>query len=163
MTPCDGTPNSETWCCGLDNTACCGTPDAITLAAFGATSTTTTTTTTASTSISALATGSPVISNEPEIKYSAGTGLSDGAKASISVDAAVGGIAVIAALAFLFVRRRRQSKTGGVNMAGVEPAAGLVYQGYTAVQNPGGMAHEKSAGVEDTRHELPGESARRTC
>lgn len=32
MTPCDGTKNSSTWCCGLSNKACCGTSSAIKLA-----------------------------------------------------------------------------------------------------------------------------------
>jgi hypothetical protein len=32
MTPCDGTPTSEKWCCGTHNIACCGTDKEIALA-----------------------------------------------------------------------------------------------------------------------------------
>lgn len=82
--------------------------------------------------------------------------------------AGVGGLAIIAVFAFWLVRRRRQKSTGDVvDMAGAMPT-GPVYQGYTAVrgQSPReldghDMAHEKSAGVEDIRHELPGESEQR--
>ncbi|OJJ89527.1 EGFR-like transmembrane domain-containing protein [Aspergillus glaucus CBS 516.65] len=151
MTSCDGTPTSETWCCGINNTECCNSDKAITIAAsFGSS------TSTPSTSPS----GSPSADNSS-------AGLSDGAKAGIGVGAAVGSIAIIAAVSFWFMRRRRQKSTGDVDMTDVM-STGPVYQGFTAVQDQGpreldgrGMAHEKPAGVEDIRHELPGESGHR--
>lgn len=88
MTSCDGTPTLETWCCGLNNTECCNSDKAITIAAnFGSS------TSTPSTSPS----GSPSADNSS-------TGLSDGAKAGLGVGAAVGGIAMIAAFLFWFMR-----------------------------------------------------------
>lgn len=66
--------------------------------------------------------------------------------------------------------------TGEANVAGVEPAAGPVYQVHATVQSPreldghgytreldgnGNTVYEKAAGAEDTRYELPGESEHR--
>lgn len=82
------------------------------------------------------------------------TPLSDGAKAGIGVGAGVGGLAIIAAFLFWFMRRRRQKRIDNTNMEKAELAA----EGYTT-RGPQeldghGMAHDKPAGVEDTRHEL---------
>lgn len=131
MTACSRTPDSETWCCGVDNTECCNSGKGMFTipARFGE-------------PVQLLSTGSS-------------TGLSEGAKAGIGVGVALGTIAVIGTLTFLFVRRIRwKNMNTGVNdtnetnnnnteMAGVEqPAAARpagpapVYPGHTAVQSP---------------------------
>lgn len=82
------------------------------------------------------------------------TPLSDGAKAGIGVGAGVGGLGIIAAVSFWFMRRRRQKKTGDTNMEKAELAAeGDTVRGPQELGGHG-MAHEKPAGVEDIRHEL---------
>lgn len=164
MTPCDGTPTSETWCCRLDNTTCCNSDSAINIPAqFGK-------------QAASATTGVPTATNTNSPSSSSSNGLSDGAKAGIGVGVAVGAIGIFAILAFWILRQRRQlkqqqeqqSKIGEFNMAKV--VAGSGYQGYATVQSPGpspgemngqGMAHEKAAGAEDTRHELHAEPSRR--
>ncbi|OKL63291.1 hypothetical protein UA08_01719 [Talaromyces atroroseus] len=99
VTPCDGTANSTTWCCG-NSTSCCGTSDAVTIAPTlsGYTSSTTSSSTSS-------ATVSPTTTASASSLPSATSGLSAGAKAGIGVGVAVGAIAIIFA-AFLFWRRR---------------------------------------------------------
>lgn len=73
----------------------------------GATTTTTTTPTT--TSKATLSTGHGTKNISPKATTSSATsGLSTGAKAGIGVGAGLGGLAVLAGLVFLLVRRRRK-------------------------------------------------------
>lgn len=88
----------------------------------------------------------------------------------------MGAIGIFAILAFWILRQRRQlkqqqeqlSKIGEFNMVGA--VAGSGYQRYATAQSSGpspgemngqGVAHEKAAGTEDTRHELHAEPSRR--
>ncbi|KAJ9293795.1 hypothetical protein DTO271G3_7422 [Paecilomyces variotii] len=105
VTPCDGTPTSTTWCCGLNNTACCNSTSAITVPAlFGATSTSTSTSSSKSTSTENATSSSPSATAN-----NASSGLSTGAKAGVGVGVAAGAIAIIAVVVFL-LRARRRSK-----------------------------------------------------
>ncbi|KAF2155241.1 hypothetical protein K461DRAFT_266539 [Myriangium duriaei CBS 260.36] len=116
LTPCDNTPASRTWCCGQNNTACCGkgAPNEITLAptlkGYAALSTTLSSSATSSTvpaSSSSLA-GSASASSTP-----VGTnGPSGSSKIGIGVGVGVGVVALIifSATLFLLYRRRREKR-----------------------------------------------------
>jgi hypothetical protein len=111
MTPCDGTPNSTTWCCSRNKT-CCGTDSEVTLAAtLGASLpllSTTPSTIIISTSLSSTETSTsanvaityPTTVSSPNDNQ---TSLSSGALAGIAVSATV---AFIAVLALLILGRR---------------------------------------------------------
>lgn len=149
MTSCNQQPNSSYWCCGTNNTDCCGTSDAIPIAAT---------------------LGDPL----PPVLS---PGLSNGAKAGIGVGVAVGVIAIIAAgVASWYIRRRRRNAAAAndnvntnTDMAVVGSAVEVPappYQAHTTVQSPQelegnglGNRARKPAGTGDVRHELPGESA----
>lgn len=102
MTPCDGTANSTTWCCG-DSRYCCGTSSAVTIAQVLSPATSSP----ASTSTSGIATPS----TSPSASSGSNSGLSTGAKAGVGVGVAVGALSIILALVWFFLRRR---KTGDV-------------------------------------------------
>lgn len=155
MTSCNGRPDSEYWCCGVNNPTCCDTSDAIPIAA--------------------------VLGDTRPPRIS--SGLSNGAKAGIGVGVIVGVTAIIAVgVAFWYIRRRRRrnaavavaaAANGNANtnaeMAGVGAAAEVSappYQAQATMQSPQelegndvGNRVEKPAGTRDVRHELPGESA----
>ena len=153
MTSCNGLPNSTIWCCGTYKKECCGTSDAIPIAAVF---------------------GDPL----PSVPS---PGLSDGAKAGIGVGVGVGVIAIIAAgVAFWYIQRRRRRNAAAAaaannnantntEMAGVGAATQVPappYQVQATVQSPQelegngvGNRVEKPAGTGDVRHELPGDSA----
>ncbi|ODM23551.1 hypothetical protein SI65_01140 [Aspergillus cristatus] len=156
MTSCNGRPDSEYWCCGVNNPACCDTSDAIPIAA--------------------------VLGDTRPPRIS--SGLSNGAKAGIGVGVAVGVIAIIAVgVVFWYIRRRRRRNAAvavaaaaandnantNTEMAGMGAAAKVPappYQAQAAVQSPQelegngvGNRVEKPAETGDVRHELPGESA----
>ena len=101
LTPCDGSATSEYWCCGSSR-SCCGTSDQVQINSTFASNATAT----ASTSTTATPTATGTSSSSPTTTASASSGLSSGAKAGIGIGAAVGAIAVIAALVFFFRRRR---------------------------------------------------------
>lgn len=90
ITPCDGTPDSETWCCG-STTDCCSGEHAITLAQK---------------------LGSRGSSNSSSTA-SRDSGLSNGTKAGIGVGVSVG---VIALMTFLFFVRRAERKRVGTSL-----------------------------------------------
>lgn len=78
MTPCDGTPTSETWCCGVGNTTCCNSDSAINIPAqFGK-------------QAASATTDVPTATNTNPPSSSSSNGLSDGAKAGIGVGVARG-------------------------------------------------------------------------
>ncbi|OKL58595.1 hypothetical protein UA08_06286 [Talaromyces atroroseus] len=116
LTPCDGTSNSSTWCCGSGNTTCCDTAEAITLAqVFSGTATTTATTSSSTssatstiTSSSSAASTSSTSTSTPS-PSSAPSELSSGAKAGVGVGVAVGGIAIIFGVLLFFLRRRQRT------------------------------------------------------
>jgi hypothetical protein len=109
MTPCDGTAESETWCCGY-TTDCCGTDDEINIASL--------LDTTSSVSSSSTPTPTPSRSQDSAVDQPTQTpetpppppSLSTGAKAGIGVGAGAGGVLVIGVLVLLFLRRRRQQR-----------------------------------------------------
>ncbi|KAJ5578063.1 uncharacterized protein N7459_007027 [Penicillium hispanicum] len=133
ITPCDGTENSEYWCCGLKNTTCCGTSDAISIAAnfaqttsfSSSTSTRTSATTSSSSSETSTSTGSPspslTITNTPipltsaaSLNSTSSPALSTGAKVGIGVGVGVGAASMIALILFytLWQRKKDPALTG---------------------------------------------------
>ncbi|KAF2152072.1 hypothetical protein K461DRAFT_294924 [Myriangium duriaei CBS 260.36] len=115
LTPCDGTATSTSWCCGHNNTACCGKggPEEVILsatlaglAAWQASSTASASSATSTPSSSASTTPPP--SSTPSDSAKSSKGLSTGAKAGIGIGAAVGGLALIGTLAFILVVLRRK-------------------------------------------------------
>ncbi|KAF2106739.1 hypothetical protein BDV96DRAFT_590757 [Lophiotrema nucula] len=97
MTPCDGTPTSDKWCCG-DSTACCGGSDARTVAQkFGQAIATTSTASTVS--LTPIPSSSSTIPNPATTSSatapSAAQGLSTGAKAGVGVGISLGVLALI--------------------------------------------------------------------
>ncbi|KAF2247734.1 hypothetical protein BU26DRAFT_506919 [Trematosphaeria pertusa] len=148
MTPCDGTPTSEKWCCGMTD-SCCDT-DAVLLprtfgAALSSTSTSASVATSSSSSATTLAssassptsepTASPTLSPSPSPSTSAeanadattqpssSTGLSAGAKAGAAIGA-IAGVAAFFSIGYLIARRRHgwtswRSGHAGVHEKGV--------------------------------------------
>ncbi|KAF2150174.1 hypothetical protein K461DRAFT_323620 [Myriangium duriaei CBS 260.36] len=120
MTPCDGTASSKTWCCGHNNTACCGKglPDEYTisptiagLAAYRTSQTQSTVTTSSTTSQSStpnFQSATPASSSTiPPSK-----GVSGGAKAGIGIGVGLGLIALVSvAVLLIFMRKRRAQKS----------------------------------------------------
>ncbi|THW47150.1 hypothetical protein D6C77_09250 [Aureobasidium pullulans] len=117
MTPCEDSKYSDTWCCGKNNTDCCGTNAAITLAVtLGATASLTTSVSFASSTASASTTSSNAATSPSLVSMSSSTpppsssntnsGLSTGAQAGIGVGVAIGVFALLS-IAFWFLRRRR--------------------------------------------------------
>lgn len=96
MTPCDGSANSTTWCCG-DSRYCCGTSSAVTIAQVLSPATS------SPSSTSGIATPS----TSPSASSGSSSGLSTGAKAGVGVGVAVGALAIILALVWFFLRRRK--------------------------------------------------------
>ncbi|KAI1259765.1 acid protease [Xylariaceae sp. FL1019] len=98
------------------------------------------------------------------------SGLSTGAKAGIGVGAAVGALAVIGALVFFCLRRRRQSSEKGTETASNEtpynpqaspapthPVHGTPQQGYYApVKNPGETSPAMSNAYTHSPHSVNG-------
>ncbi|KAJ8101651.1 hypothetical protein POJ06DRAFT_68752 [Lipomyces tetrasporus] len=148
MTPCDNTANSTQWCCGRNNTACCNTPDAITLAQVLGLSSSTSSSISAATATSTSSPTTSSTSGMSPVASSASSGLSTGAKAGIGVGVGVGELALIFLLGFFFVRRQRAS-SGSPPTARLPPPTNDATAGKTI--------HEKSAGPETTRYELQGE------
>lgn len=117
MTPCDGTANSSTWCCG-SSSSCCGTNDAISIAQTLGSGLATTTTTTPSirtiipTTIATGASTSQTPASTSSSFSSPSSGLSSGAKAGISVGVALGSIGIITTTLGLFLIRRRKTRKG---------------------------------------------------
>ncbi|KAH1346827.1 hypothetical protein KXV68_005764 [Aspergillus fumigatus] len=154
LTPCENTPESKTWCCGQNNTACCGTSEAITLAPTLAVGLVASTSTTASTSVSTVSPSSYPSSTTAASVPSASTlvsasqprdsSLSAGAKVGIGIGVGVGSVAVFGAMAVLLVRWRRR----------VSPRRPYPFSGVQAITR--GQVHEKAADGPLTRHELSG-------
>ncbi|EAW22134.1 uncharacterized protein NFIA_008110 [Aspergillus fischeri NRRL 181] len=154
LTPCENTPESKTWCCGQNNTACCGTSEAITLAPTLAVGLVASTSTAASTSVSTVSPSSSssatTAASVPSTAISASasqprdSSLSTGAKVGIGIGVGVGSVAVFGALAVLLVRwRRRVSSRRPYPFSSV----GIITRG---------QVHEKAADGPLTRHELSG-------
>ncbi|KAL4875704.1 hypothetical protein BJY04DRAFT_223822 [Aspergillus karnatakaensis] len=122
ITPCDGTDNSTEWCCG-QNTDCCGTNSAVTIApvlpALFSTAISSSTSTLPSTATGATPsnpTPDPASASahgsSPDAETNSSTGLSTGAKAGIGIAVAVGAVAMIGGLVFVWVVKRRSSPPG---------------------------------------------------
>ncbi|KAH8690731.1 hypothetical protein BGW36DRAFT_364297 [Talaromyces proteolyticus] len=167
VTPCDGTANSTTWCCGKDN-SCCDTPAAVTIAQTLAAQTSTvasistaSATSNPTTTHSHTSTQTTTSSSTPS--SSASSGLSDGAKAGIGVGVGVGVIAIFA-VAFFFVRRRHGNRANGTIGGNSRPAHDYSYveapqdfnQGVPVQSVP---VYEKGAGPDAERFELPSDPA----
>lgn len=103
MTPCDGTDNSTTWCCGA-TADCCGTDfGGVKLApTFLGTLASTTSVSTSTTSFSTSKTTPPIDSDTSPA-------LPGGAIAGIVIGA-LAGVALIGATLFFVVRRRRSAE-----------------------------------------------------
>ncbi|KAJ5736655.1 uncharacterized protein N7483_001780 [Penicillium malachiteum] len=96
MTPCDGTKNSSTWCCGDDNTACCGTSSAITISQYFG--------------------DYDPSSTRQESTSRSSSGMSTGTKAAIGLGVALGVTLVASACAiFLLWRQRNQLRMQSMN------------------------------------------------
>ncbi|RHZ54423.1 hypothetical protein CDV55_101243 [Aspergillus turcosus] len=155
LTPCENTSESSTWCCGQNNTACCGTSEAIILAPTMAVgllastaSSTSTSVSTVSSSGSASATtagsipSSSTAASASQASQPRNASLSTGATVGIGIGVGVGSVAVFGALAVLLIRwRRRVASTRSYPFSGV----GIVSRG---------QLQEKPADGPLTRHEL---------
>ena len=117
MTPCDGKPTSDTWCCG-DTTDCCGKVGEIKVAAtVGATATSSSSSSSSPSSTSSTATFTPTgdapftsPTPSPSSEPSKSSKISGGAIAG----AAIGGTAallIVFGAGYLIARRRKQQKT----------------------------------------------------
>ncbi|KAL1795495.1 hypothetical protein ACET3X_005719 [Alternaria dauci] len=170
VTPCDGTPTSEFWCCG-DSTNCCTDPNLEKFKVeptFSGIITSSLLPTSASASVSPSAsstsstpsssnsnanananTSTPAPSAIPQNNHSAG--LSTGAKAGIGVGAAAGVIALIAVGIFIG-RRSHNKKKNEVTEAQTyyEPAKGEV---------PAAVYRHEAPMDEATRYEAPARQA----
>ncbi|KAF2157365.1 hypothetical protein K461DRAFT_309490 [Myriangium duriaei CBS 260.36] len=130
LTPCDNTSTSLTWCCGRNNTACCGkgAPDEVslsrTIAAYAtlsstsstksvAGSTTTTLPLSSSTESVLSSTTAPTgPSNTSTTHPKSGVGLSSGAKAGIGIGVAFGVLLLLVALiAMGIILKRKRAQT----------------------------------------------------
>ncbi|CAD0094958.1 unnamed protein product [Aureobasidium mustum] len=119
MTPCDNITYSNTWCCGDNNTACCGTDSAITLAVtlgatatLSSTSSSPTTATLSSTSSSpTTASSTATASASASSTSSTDSSLSIGAQAGIGIGATIAGLSLVSLGVLWFMRRRRASRS----------------------------------------------------
>lgn len=161
MTPCDDSDYSEKWCCG-DSRDCCDRGDYLILRRDIASKTTSTSmststeaSTTASQTTSSTRTSTSVStpSSSQTTESNPSSGLSTGGKAGVGVGVSVGVIAIVGALAFLLLHRRKH-KFASVDQ---ELPASQTQQGAGA----SGL-YEKPAGGQDTRYELHAESAETT-
>ncbi|KAL2701787.1 hypothetical protein AAEP93_006085 [Penicillium crustosum] len=155
MTSCDGTANSTTWCCG-DNASCCNTSSAITIAQklgeHNSTSTSLLTPSSTSTSTSS----SPSSSQ-----------LSGGVIAGIAVGSVVGAIAFLAIIYFSFVRWKkkriqRENEVEGLAINLRLASRPQELENHIQTVDMRSVAHEKAAGPQDIRAELPSEPVGRT-
>lgn len=107
MTPCGGNGrNATTWCCGNGNQACCGTPQAITIALkLGPSSTSSAT---ISSSPTASATSSTTSGSASPTNTDKVGALSVGAQAGIGVGVSLAGLAVLGIIIWFVMRRRRR-------------------------------------------------------
>lgn len=119
ITPCDGSSNSTTWCCGDKNTDCCAENSSVkkyTIAeVFGDPIPTSTSSQSSAASSQTSATSQPTGSQSSAASpastttaSSGNSGLSTGATAGIGVGVALGAIALIALAVMLY--RRSQTK-----------------------------------------------------
>ncbi|KAH8426574.1 uncharacterized protein LDX57_004311 [Aspergillus melleus] len=163
MTPCDGTDYSEKWCCGI-TADCCGTKDEVSVprniyistSLTNGLSTSTSTQTSAHSQTrftSARADPTSSLSSSQSSKPESSSDLSTGGKAGIGVGVAVGAIAVIGLLTF-FLRRKHKSKHPALTVPMM-----YVTSSCDARELDAASVYEKPAGAEDSRHELPGDSA----
>ncbi|KAE9379836.1 hypothetical protein N431DRAFT_432220 [Stipitochalara longipes BDJ] len=134
MTPCDGTSTSATWCCGTHNTNCCGTGQAIVLAAVlgSASSSSISTSATPYPSTSTSQSGAsftPTPTPSPSPTSLPSSGLSTGAKAGIGIGS-VALAALVAGAILLFFFKRKGSRRGGVDGIAATDAAGYYGSGY---------------------------------
>ncbi|KAL2834812.1 hypothetical protein BJY01DRAFT_259393 [Aspergillus pseudoustus] len=164
MTPCDGTDYSETWCCGT-TTDCCGTDAEITVPAniyVASTSASTSTSTSTSISTNTSSTTSNVESTPTESAAShthtsssdeshSSSGLSGGSKAGIGVGVAAGVIALVGALSFFVLRRRRRNAATPPEISLYQPVQSQKAAGTPDLQAP--VVHEKPADKQHTRYE----------
>ncbi|KAF2645411.1 hypothetical protein P280DRAFT_545387 [Massarina eburnea CBS 473.64] len=136
LTPCDGTPTSEFWCCAKNSASCCGTNDQIKLAAtLGETPRESSTTSSplapppttpspaaaSSTDISPAA--SPYVTQATDSKDPGSKGLSPGAIFAIALAAIVVTGSITGTIVVLKMRKNRQKKvverqTGGTGGSG---------------------------------------------
>ncbi|OJJ47921.1 hypothetical protein ASPZODRAFT_131530 [Penicilliopsis zonata CBS 506.65] len=148
MTPCDGKEDSTEWCCGFNNTACCGTSAAITLTALGGGSTASAMKAMSSTASSLTASTSSTASSHSS------SSLSTGAKAGIGVGVGLGGLSLLSLLAFLFHQRRKPLQASLPSPGGPPEmpatATSQLYEKPVVTS----QLHEKPAGANSTRHEL---------
>lgn len=159
MTPCDDSDYSATWCCGTTKD-CCDTDDAVRISrniyepaysssdSASASAPTSTSTSTSSSSSTSTSTSTPIHRAASSSPASSSSGLSTGGKAGVGVGVGVGGCAIIGLVVFFFLRRRRRN-----NPANQE---GTAYRGPVSASMPH-AGHEKPAGLQDSRFELPGE------
>ncbi|PVH95689.1 hypothetical protein DM02DRAFT_675327 [Periconia macrospinosa] len=119
LTPCDGKPDSETWCCGKNTTTCCGTDKAIKIGkAFNAAQMPVAVSTLFSSDIASQPTASskpsPVAS--PEVVASE-TPKSNRMGTGAIIGCVVAGLAIFAAvlfgILFLLMKRRREQHNAG--------------------------------------------------
>lgn len=155
MTPCSDSDYSDTWCCG-DSTDCCGTDREVRVPSNiynTASSTPASTSTSASQTTTRKPTRTSAQSTSTSTSTSSGdssSGLSEGGKAGVGVGVGVGGCAILAVLFFFFNRRRKQKRR--------TPQVAPYVPGDGRQELPIARSHEKPAGLEDQRFELPGES-----
>ena len=120
VNPCGNNASSLAWCCGGNNTACCGTLAEITLApvvgvgstiSSSSTSTLNLTPTLTVTLPPASTTPSTTPPTSSPTRSSTSSGLSSGAKAGIGV-VTIGALAVLSLIGFLALRRRKRRTPG---------------------------------------------------
>ncbi|GAQ10249.1 hypothetical protein ALT_7570 [Aspergillus lentulus] len=154
LTPCENSPGSRTWCCGQNNTACCGTSEAIILAPMLAVGLLAPTSSVASTSVSTASPSSAspatTAASVPTTAISASasqprdSSLSTGVKVGIGIGVGVGSVVVFGSLAVLLVRWRRR-------LVSRRP---FPFSGLGIISR--GQVQEKAADGPLTRHELSG-------
>lgn len=118
MTPCDGTANSSTWCCG-SSSSCCGTSKAISIAqllgtglpktvATSSTSSTMQTTMSTITVATAPTIPQPLVSTS-SFPSSPSTNLSSGVKVGIGLGVSVGFIGLVTLISGAFILGKRRA------------------------------------------------------
>ena len=169
MTPCDGTQNSDYWCCGADNTGCCATEDAIRIDRLFAQSVSNQSTsiqngynqTTSSQHAWASneSTFSDGLSNQNLSNHNGtesertASGLSPGIKGAIGGSIAAAAVLVFAFVLYALTWRKRGGESPEFP---IFKAKGPVELGQSSGHEigPGNMLHEKSTGLSDTRYEI---------
>lgn len=164
MTPCDGTSNSSTWCCG-SSSSCCGTDSVISIAqtlGLGLPTTTTTSSSTRTPIPTTTATTATTTTNTPtsqsSVSTSSSSSLSSGAKAGIGVGVSLGSIGIIAtALGLFFLRRRRVStdKEERTPRPGITTAEPDNYSHVKAQEKPHDPVEYVGEMPASPRYELP--------